>query len=40
MDILRPKPIKEKRPPGRQPKFTQEYMMLVARKVVRRGHEL
>ena len=34
MEIYAPKPIKEKRPSGRQPKFTLEYMMMVAAKVV------
>lgn len=34
MEVFRPKPIKIKRPPGRQPKHTLEFMVMVARKVV------
>ena len=37
MEVLRPKPLKVKRPPGRQPKFTLEFMTMVARKVVDEG---
>jgi transposase len=34
MEVYAPKRIKEKLPSGRQPKFTLEYMMMVARRVV------
>jgi transposase len=34
MEVFGKKKLKEKVPPGRQPKYSQEYMMMVARKVV------
>ncbi len=37
MDIVNMKVIKEKRPSGRPPLYTQEFMMMVARKVVDEG---
>jgi len=37
MDIYRKKRPKEKLPPGRQPKWTTEFMQMVAKKVVDEG---
>jgi hypothetical protein len=37
MDILRKRPPKEKRPPGRDPKWTNEYMFMVIKKVLEEG---
>jgi transposase len=37
MEIFSPPQVKEKRPPGRQPKHSEEYRMMVARKVVEEG---
>ncbi|MCE3011866.1 MAG: transposase [Proteobacteria bacterium] len=37
MDILRKRPPKEKRPPGRDPKWTNEYMFMVVKKVLEEG---
>lgn len=37
MEIYRRRPPKEKRPSGREPKFTIEYMTMVARKVADEG---
>ena len=37
MEIFTPPLVKEKRPPGRQPKHTPEFMMMVGRKVVDEG---
>ena len=37
MEIFTSPLVKEKRPPGRQPKHSQEYMMMVARQVVEEG---
>lgn len=34
MEVFKPQPFKEKRPQGRQPKFTLEYTMMVAKQVV------
>jgi len=34
MEVFSQKPIKEKRPQGRQPKFSLEYMMMIAKQVV------
>lgn len=34
MEIFAPVPVKEKRPPGRQPKHSVEFMMMVAKKCV------
>lgn len=37
MEIYRKQKPKEKRPTGRQPTFTNEFMMMVAKKVVEEG---
>jgi transposase len=37
MEIYSSKEVKKKRPPGRQPKHTLEFMMMVARKVAEEG---
>jgi transposase len=37
MEVFEPPRVKEKRPPGRQPKHSQEYMLMVARKCVEEG---
>jgi transposase len=37
MEIFTPPQMKEKRPPGRQPKHTAEFMIMVARKVLEEG---
>jgi len=37
MDILTPPDVKEKRPPGRRPKYSVAYMQMVALKVVEEG---
>lgn len=37
MEIFTPPVLKPKRPPGRQPSHTPEYMTMVARKVVEEG---
>ena len=37
MDILSPPEVKEKRPPGRRPKYSATYMQMVATKVVEEG---
>ena len=37
MDIFTPPQVKDKRPPGRQPKHSMEYQMMVARKCVEEG---
>jgi transposase len=37
MEVFNPPLVKEKRPPGRQPTHSQEYMHMVARKVVEEG---
>lgn len=37
MDILTPPDVKEKRPPGRRPKYSVTYMQMVATKVVEEG---
>lgn len=37
MEILRKNPPREKLPPGRQPKWTAEFMVMVAQKVVDEG---
>lgn len=37
MDILSPPEVKEKRPPGRRPKYSATYMEMVATKVVEEG---
>jgi transposase-like protein len=34
MEIFAPKRVKEKAPQGRQPQWTQEFMMMVAKKVI------
>jgi len=34
MEVFEQKKVREKRPQGRQPKFTLEFMMMVARQVV------
>jgi transposase len=34
MEVFKPIPFKEKRPQGRQPKFSLEYMMMIAKQVV------
>lgn len=37
MDILSPPEVKEKRPPGRRPRYSAAYMQMVAVKVVEEG---
>jgi transposase len=37
MDILSPPEVKEKRPPGRRPKYSASYMQMVGMKVVEEG---
>ena len=37
MDVFREQPPKEKRPPGRAPKWTAEYMYMVVQKVEEEG---
>ncbi|MES2768678.1 MAG: helix-turn-helix domain-containing protein [Bdellovibrionota bacterium] len=37
MEIFTPPQVKEKRPPGRQPKHSQEFMIMVARKCIDEG---
>lgn len=37
MEVFAPPQIKEKRPPGRQPKHSEEYMLMVARKCIEEG---
>ena len=37
MEVFRKQPPKEKRPTGRQPKWTSEFMWMVAKKVVEEG---
>lgn len=37
MEVFSKQPPKEKRPPGRNPKWTSEYMHMVAQKVVEEG---
>lgn len=40
MEIYRKKRIKEKRPQGREPTYTHEFMMMVAKAVVEKGMTL
>lgn len=37
MEVFTPPVVPEKRPPGRQPKYSEEYMMMVVRKVTEEG---
>lgn len=37
MEIFTPPQVKEKRPPGRQPKHSEEYMLMIARKCEEEG---
>lgn len=37
MEVLRKRPPKEKRLPGREPKWTNEYMAMVVKKVLEEG---
>ncbi|HAR42118.1 MAG TPA: hypothetical protein DCS07_05725 [Bdellovibrionales bacterium] len=40
MEVYRTKKMKEKKPQGREPTYTQEYMMMVAKSVVEKGMTL
>lgn len=37
MEIFTPPEVKEKRPPGRRPKHSQEYMLMIAKSAAMRA---